>query len=126
MHSDDETDLRERKAIGELIRSLRDARKLPLRHIAEGADVSISMLHHVESTGQNVSLDKLQRILRQLGARLTVVVEPSEAAPRDPLRAGLLEDLVAVIDVVPDEELQILSQHVRLWRRRYLRDESPK
>ncbi len=67
--------MNEERALGARIRSLREARNLPLRHLAEEAGVSESFLSQVERGVANPSVASLRRVAEALGESVGALFE---------------------------------------------------
>jgi transcriptional regulator with XRE-family HTH domain len=121
--------------IGNQLRRLRHARGLTLREttdrvndvLPEGHSMSLALLGFIEKDAQPTTTEKLEAILHVLGARLVIT---SEEDP--PLPPSLPEDrteiarlFLAVLPVLPAEEVEILQHQLRLWRHRYEVNQRP-
>lgn len=108
----------DRKRIGELVKSRREALRLSLRNAASLTDgaVAFSTWQQVESGELNWSVDKLGAILYALDAHLEVNLRPGRwDQPADPVRRELLDRLAAIADRLPAEAIRSLLAQVEVY-----------
>lgn len=128
------------KRLGAQIRALRVARGLTLRETAQMCDLSPQMLSQIEKDGQNTTIEKLEAILRALGAQANIELEPEEgksfpsgfaldfvpdafrstrAAQEPSDRWGIAQRFLSVLPHLPEDHLNVLVHELALWERLY-------
>jgi transcriptional regulator with XRE-family HTH domain len=106
----------DRKRIGELVRSAREAAGLSLRSAASRTGgTAFATWQQIESGRNNSTVDTLADIAGALGMVWTIDLSPQ--APRDARRQLLADRLVRVIDRLDERDLRLLSGQVDAYER---------
>lgn len=113
--------------IGRQVRAARLARGMTLREAAPLCGVSYQMLGQIEN-GQNTTVDTLEKIVRGLGASVTVALAEAETMqtprpiPAD--RRAVVERFLSVLPGIPQEEIDVFLHQVAVWERRHGRPDN--
>jgi transcriptional regulator with XRE-family HTH domain len=116
------------KDLGHKIRKARLSAGLTQAEVAERAGRAESTVGHIETAQRHASLDVIDAVVRAMGARLVVDIEPAETAARTSAvkadHRAILERLSTLLDRLPSHRIDTLLEDIALWETKYPPDQN--